>query len=618
MNGRRLLGASSAVAMALAFVAGAAPARSEGEVTVAEQDVFAYPEISLVVAGLSLATEDLTADAFEITENGVVVDADIERVDERLEVVVALDTSGSMAGPAMDAARGAASAFVDRLRPDTRVAVLGFGPAPSIALGFTNDRAAQHQAIGALTPSGETALYDAVTAAASLFDESGSARRAVVLLSDGGDTVSAGSIDDAVRAVANSSASLWVVSLTTPESDRSALDRLAGSTGGRVVPAGDPTALDAAYRAVAGDLAGRYRITFRSSASGIADVRVTVAGSTATAHLAYPGTGTTSPAGGTPLAPRDGNVLLLVAGAIAMFASFTLALAMFLLSRSSVRLTTKGERARAGLRGRIAGLAVRASAAAERGLDRQDRRRGVEATLEQAGIQLRAGEALVLAASAVVTGAVLASFVGGLVVAPLGGAVVAAACATTVAVLRSRRHRLFADQLEDLLQLVAGSLRAGYGLLQAIEMTSRELPSPAGDEMRRLTTEVRLGRDLAEALDGAAQRMANDDFEWAVQAIRIHREVGGDLAAVLDRVAETIRARTYVRRQVTALSAEGRLSAVILMIIPFGMLGVMSLTNPAYLGGLFRTTFGLTLVALGSVLMVMGAMWLRHIVRPVY
>jgi tight adherence protein B len=173
----------------------------------------------------------------------------------------------------------------------------------------------------------------------------------------------------------------------------------------------------------------------------------------------------------------------------------------------------------------------------------------------------------------------------------------------------------FGDQLEGTLQLIAGSLRAGYGLMQAVNTVAAEAPSPTAEEFDRVVMETRLGRDLIDSLEALSGRVANEDFGWIVQAIRIQREVGGDLSELLDTITSTIRDRHQVHRQVQALSAEGRLSALILILLPIGLAGVILITTPDYLTVLVNTTIGRILIAVGVVLMVTGAVWIRRIVR---
>ena len=130
-----------------------------------------------------------------------------------------------------------------------------------------------------------------------------------------------------------------------------------------------------------------------------------------------------------------------------------------------------------------------------------------------------------------------------------------------------------------MLGLLAGSLRAGYGLLQGVELVVKEMTPPTSVEFGRVVTEARLGLPVETALEKMARRMGSEDFLWAVSAVSIQREVGGNLAEVLDIVATTIRERDALRRHISGLTSEGRLSAVILSVLPFAVLGAMLIVS---------------------------------------
>ena len=263
-------------------------------------------------------------------------------------------------------------------------------------------------------------------------------------------------------------------------------------------------------------------------------------------------------------------------------------------------------------------LATRAGSMVDRTLERSGRRSSLEARIEDAGLTVRPGEGLLAVGST----AFVALLLGATVAAPALGVALAVMVVIgaylALGILRDRRRSRFASQLHDLLQMVAGSLRAGHALVQAVESAATELDAPAGDELRRVLTEVRLGRDLPDSLERMADRMHSEDFGWVVQAVRIHRDVGGDLSDLLDRVSETIRAREHLRRQVSTLSAEGRVSAIVLFILPFALGVVMGMANPEYVGLLFTTGTGLVMLGVGAALMTVGGLWLRQLVRPVF
>jgi tight adherence protein B len=179
----------------------------------------------------------------------------------------------------------------------------------------------------------------------------------------------------------------------------------------------------------------------------------------------------------------------------------------------------------------------------------------------------------------------------------------------------AKREALFLAQLPDVLQLLSGSLQAGYGFMQAIDAVAKEASPPASTEFSRVLAESRLGMPVEDALNSMADRVGGEDFRWVVLAINIQRQVGGNLAALLSTVAATLREREMVRRQIKVLSAEGRLSAIILVALPFFLAGYISIVNPGYLKVMFEETIGKIMIAGGIVLMGIGILWMRKIIK---
>ena len=235
--------------------------------------------------------------------------------------------------------------------------------------------------------------------------------------------------------------------------------------------------------------------------------------------------------------------------------------------------------------------------------------------LEAAGVTMRAGEFVVISVIAAVVGAVLGaallqSLILALVVAGIAGA------APTAALRRSlkKRDEKLREQLPDVLTIMASSLRAGHSFLQALDTVAKEINQPAAGEFQRVVSEVRLGRPTEEALSALAERVGSPDFRWAVMAVNIQREVGGNLAEILDTVADTLRERATMRRQVRVLTAEGRLSAWVLGLMPFGIALYMFAVNPDYIGLLFSTKIGLVMLIVAGCLLVVGAFWMKKVV----
>ncbi len=180
---------------------------------------------------------------------------------------------------------------------------------------------------------------------------------------------------------------------------------------------------------------------------------------------------------------------------------------------------------------------------------------------------------------------------------------------------QSRRLKAFDSQLPDVLDHLQGSLRAGYGLLQAVEWVSRQIPNPAGMEFDRVLREVQLGRTLLDALDSMVRRIPSDDLALIITAIKIQYEVGGSLAEVLETVAHTIRERVRIHREIRVLTSQQRYSGYVLIALPIGLAAFLMLVNPEYEMRLFEP--GPTLcIPIGAVLMmVVGYILMRRIVE---
>ena len=237
----------------------------------------------------------------------------------------------------------------------------------------------------------------------------------------------------------------------------------------------------------------------------------------------------------------------------------------------------------------------------------------VEDKLEQADLPLRPPEALFfyLAGLFVV-------LVGGLLVLSPPLAVVFVILAALgplmwLSIRSKRRLRKFETQLPDVLNLLSGTMRAGFSFAQGMEAVAEEASEPARRELQRVFAESRLGRPLEDALEDAANRMHSIDLMWSVMAIRIQREVGGNLAELLDTVARTMTERERLKHEILALTAEARLSAYILGVFPpaFGLL--LFMIQPDYIKVLFENTIGIMAVGVSAVMAFFGFLWLRKI-----
>ncbi|MEI8240886.1 MAG: type II secretion system F family protein, partial [Actinomycetota bacterium] len=244
---------------------------------------------------------------------------------------------------------------------------------------------------------------------------------------------------------------------------------------------------------------------------------------------------------------------------------------------------------------------------------RGNRRHGLAMSLEVAAINLRPGEFVVLALLSGVVFALLLStvmnvigFFIGLVFAPM-------IARSVVSSKASRRRRAFDEQLPDVLHMMVTLLQSGYGLPQTLDAVSTQAAEPAAAEFRRVLLEVRIGRDPTAALASTAERMRSGDFAWVVSAIHINREVGGELASILESIAETVRERQRLARDVRALTAEGRMSAWILTALPILLVVALGIFSPNYFAPMKQSP-GPQLLVLAVFLLAVGWLWMRHLV----
>ena len=230
-------------------------------------------------------------------------------------------------------------------------------------------------------------------------------------------------------------------------------------------------------------------------------------------------------------------------------------------------------------------------------------------------MSIRSGEFVVLSVAAFLGGAVLgAALLRATLLALVVGAASGLGPTMALRIALKRRTEKMRDQLPDVLTIMASSPRAGHSFMQALDMVAREIPQPAATEFQRLASEIRLGRPTDDALEALAMRVGSPDFRWAVLAVNIQREVGGNLAEILDNVADTLRERATIRRQIRVLTAEGRLSAWVLAALPIAIGLYMFAVNPEYIGAAVHHPHRPVHVGRGAGLLVLGILWMRKIV----
>ncbi|HHX77511.1 MAG TPA: secretion system protein, partial [Firmicutes bacterium] len=163
--------------------------------------------------------------------------------------------------------------------------------------------------------------------------------------------------------------------------------------------------------------------------------------------------------------------------------------------------------------------------------------------------------------------------------------------------------------------IIANGLRAGYSFPQAMDVVAREMEPPIAEEFNRVIRDNRLGKTMEEALKELTERNDNEDLDMIVTALLIQRQVGGNLAEILDKIENTIRERVRIKGEIKTLTAQQRMSAAIIVLLPFAVTGIIYLMNPDYIMTLFRQPLGLIMVAVALVFQSLGIFMIRKIVN---
>ena len=585
------------------------------------------------------ATPDLKT--LSVTLDGEPVDATATLASDakqavRRTAILAIDVSESMAANGkFDEAKRAAQTFLDTAPADLYVGVVTFAGSVSVAQEPTLDRTATSGVLQGLKLSYGTLLYDGVLKAVSASGKEG--QRSVIVLSDGRDTGKT-QLTDVTAAVKAAEVKVDVVALAQSTGDERLLEPLSAAGNGAVISANDPKGLAQVFAAEAQTLAKQIQITATPSASskreGTLSVTVdaggqtfsdaafvTVSGAVEPTKAAAPSTHLVSPPSGLHLTSS-----VLFAGLLALGGGLLVLMVALVgglgkkpesLATTIAPYTRKGAGKRVG-KSEPQGVAAQAVGIANKALQSN---KGLEAKLgdklESGGLAIKPAEWLLIHAG-IALGVTFLVFL-------LSGADLVFSFVTLVLGIivpwvylgrkQSKRLKAFNSQLAPTLQLLAGSLQAGLSLPQGMDTIVREASEPMSTEFRRALVETRLGVSIEDALESIGERMKSADFEWTVMAIRIQREVGGNLAELLLNVAGTLRERDYLRRQVKSLSAEGRFSAYILLAMPPCILAYEYMTNRAYLEPLYTTGTGYVMLGIMGFLMGLGAFMMNRMIN---
>lgn len=558
--------------------------------------------------------------------------------------VVALDQSGSMVSSGgLDVAITKIRQMIDDAPANARFGIVTFGSEAVVAQSMTDNKEALNSALDQIKPDtlATTALWDGVVAGVNQLNTLPDYEHNLIVVTDGADDSSSATAASARGAVAGSGedtgAMVFAMGITQQNAlDEKGLTALVSAGGGRLFVTDDAKNIGDAFDQVTTALGNEFSTHFAAlpGSRGSNTLTMSISGITAQANFTVGGVAqgatrlapTVSPASSAPafFSTTGGLLLGLVLIAVALGIVAYIVIQMLTARQSALEAAlnpytegfvgVEGDADTGGAMSENA-LLQRALALTENFAEQQGFLETVEAKLEMAEVPLKASEALLIWLGATLVLGVLGFVLGGMLIGVILLAAVILVGPAFLNFKAAARQRKFETQLPDTLTLLAGALRAGFSLMQAVDAVSQEVQNPMGRELRRVVSETRLGRDLEEALDDTAERMGSPDFSWAVMAIRIQREVGGNLAELLLTVADTMLQRERLRREVKALTAEGRISAYVLACLPPGLGLVMYMANPEYMKPLFTDTLGQVLLGLSLVGMIVGFFWMQKVVQ---
>ncbi len=607
-------------------------------VSIRRLDTLEHPRTTLTVSvqGPSVDASELT-----VTENGVAVAAEIEPMaesDQRRATVLVLDTSASTGpGDLIGSIRDAALAFIAQKEAGDQIAILTIGGSSHFEVGLTDDVDALRAGVERIAALGDRRLFDGIVNAGRAFVDVPELQPNVVLLLAGNDQGSTASASSAGAALDTSHAAVFVTAVSREPWDTGSLAARAARSGGAFATVGQQSDLPGHFRSISQTLENQFVVSYRSAVTDQGFLVGVELRGVATSSRARPGTvvsGVSEAPAATPIGPApsffgrsDARLIIIGLVGAAVLAFLVALVLIFTKERDGVadrlsHYTDEGRRlleegSPEGL-GRFteSGMVKRAVKLTENFATRNGILEKVEHKLDQADLPMRPAEAFTLyLASIVIVAGLALVLAGGIFAAALLTALVITMPILALNFLRKRRLRRFSDQLPDSLQLLSSTLRAGYSLLQGVDAVAKESKDPMGKELQRVLVEARLGRPIEDALDDMADRMDSIDFKWAVMAIRIQREVGGNLAELLQTVGETMILRERMRREIKALTAEGQISSIVMGLLPLGLGAMLYATAPEYIGTLFSNTIGIIVLIISGISAFIGFLWIKKMIN---
>jgi len=606
----------------LAVLVLALPTVASATVNLSGLDQSAYPTIrASVVSGTG------TTRVPAVSENGApVADLQAQNLGRSKAIALLVDRSQSMRGVPLNDATTAARAFVQAKQAADEIAVIAFGSQPATLSPFSTASLDSSDALSHIRTDSVrgTALYDSIVSAARQLQANPLPGRVIIVLTDGADNSSHNSLAGAIAAARAANTSIYAIGIEGQGFTSAPLVQLSSATGGQYFGASSTSVLQSVYRTVADALRRTWRVQYLTSARPGDKIQVqaaVVGEGSAVKELTIAGQAPTPPSSLLPkgfFGPSGPFAIALAVGALVLFA------ALFLLAgirgswvRSRISAHVGDSRASSKQMRKQKRTEAFASvfSATERTFGNLKQWRYIAQMLERADVPLRTVEFFWITVGSALLVAFLGFAIGASLIITIGLMVAAGLVPFSFVWLKMRKRlKAFEDQLPDLLITIAGSLKAGHSFKQGLQAVVDEGQPPANQEIKRVLTETSLGRPMDDALAEMAERLASNNFEFAITAVTIQRQVGGSLATLFDMVADTVRQRQQFARKIRALTAMGRMSAYTLIGIPFFIAGTITVLNGSFMRPLYHTSTGHMMILVALLMMGFGSLILKKIV----
>jgi tight adherence protein B len=616
------------VALVTAFaVAGTASAAAPPAPTIQSINTSKFPDVSVTV---KTATGSSATPQLVVTENGQPAAGVDQSADTNLPAIALLnDTSMSMRGQPLADAKAAATSFVFSQSPDTVMAVYGFDSSAYVSTPFPSDRTATTNAINQLFIGAKpgTALYSSVIQASNDLAKQSQQKHVILLMTDGHAANDPATLQQAQAAAKKANVTIFAVTTSSDQAALAPLRSLADGSGGEMIPVTNSSALAAAYKTIGNSLNSTVNFSYHSLVPPGKPIQLSVSvngSAAATQTVKAPGTYTGATTSGGSSVPANAAGRAAIAGLVALF---VLAGALILLSSKPAIMVGKRIAPHTEQKKQVVVVAPgqeipkisilhQLYVATEKIAGSFNYWKRISFRLEQANLPLRTAEVVYLQMG---SGILLAAIVSLLLrlgsIAALISLVIGAVIPWMyVKIMAKRRLNAFETQLPETLITLAASLKAGHAFNSALNSVVKEGVEPTSTELSRVSSEIQLGMPSETALESMAIRMDSTNFGFVVMAVNIQRTVGGSLAEILDMVADTVRQRQQFSRKVKALTAQGRMSAYVLLGMPFFMALAIFALNQQYITVLFTETAGQMMIAGSLFMMAIGGLIIKKIV----